>query len=454
MKMLRYLASLLLLITLPLYSQTQQTINVKQLRPSTTNTWVITTVDGQVVWAQQQGRCGHDFIPCLNTPNTWLTGEQRFQAGDPNTVPVILQGAPGGFSTGTFVQGIAGSGGGGFGHCVLTFPNPVTPGNMILAINITGSAAVVFDNHSAVYTQVGSSTLGNGGSTIFVSPNAVGGTTTLDFSNTGQVNGCMIEEFSGIALANPVDAISVTGGNAWAGSTPSIGPITTTNANDLIVTWVLSGVEPFTTTPGTYTLTYTDHQNATAALPVSATNTFSVVWNSTGGGTYFAGIMALKAASPLYQTAPLLKCQDWTGADHCQINSLGQYIPPSYIGGATNVPDGPAVAYDSTKNCLEYYNVGLSAWNPLCNHAAPTVVNCSGSGNVSFSLVDQAINYKKVIVYANACTGTASYSYAVAFTHTPQIISQSLTAAITSLSITAVTFTGSASTGFVELDGY
>jgi hypothetical protein len=87
------------------------------------------------------------------------------------------------------------------------------------------------------------------------------------------------------------------------------------------------------------------------------------------------------------------------------------------------------------------------------NTAAQTTVSCSTSGNVVFSQPEQGSSYKKVIIFANACLGTASYTYPTAFTNTPQVLSQSL-ASLASVSTTAVTITGTTSTGFLDLDGY
>jgi len=87
------------------------------------------------------------------------------------------------------------------------------------------------------------------------------------------------------------------------------------------------------------------------------------------------------------------------------------------------------------------------------NSAIQTTVSCSTSGSVIFSEPAQGASSKQVNIYENACDGTASYTYPIAFTYTPQVLSQSLTTTA-SATTTAVTITGSTSTGFAELQGW
>lgn len=96
----------------------------------------------------------------------------------------------------------------------------------------------------------------------------------------------------------------------------------------------------------------------------------------------------------------------------------------------------------------------MSGFTAVSLSAAQTTANCSTSGTVVFSQPFIGASFKQVEIYAAACLGTASYTYPTAFTNTPQVLSQSLAAVATSVSTSAVTVTGTTTTGFLKLDGY
>lgn len=85
--------------------------------------------------------------------------------------------------------------------------------------------------------------------------------------------------------------------------------------------------------------------------------------------------------------------------------------------------------------------------------AAQTTVSCSTSGSVVFSEPLQGTSSKQVIAYENSCLGTASYTYPTAFTNTPDSLGVNV-AKFTSISTSAVTVTGTTTSGFSQLYGY
>jgi hypothetical protein len=92
----------------------------------------------------------------------------------------------------------------------------------------------------------------------------------------------------------------------------------------------------------------------------------------------------------------------------------------------------------------------------ILNNCPQTTVSGSTSGSAVFSQPEQGSSYKLAVIYCNALTGTASYTFPQAFTHTPvvQTTSGPAAAAVTTLTTTGCTITGSATTGPIFIAGF
>jgi hypothetical protein len=115
-------------------------------------------------------------------------------------------------------------------------------------------------------------------------------------------------------------------------------------------------------------------------------------------------------------------------------------------GSTTSLTEAVRILNSGTVN----FDFGISS------NIAQTTVSGSTSGNCVFSEPFTGTAKKEVMIYCSSLVGTASYTYPVAFSHTPVIPTTTGPAAsvATSLSSSAVTITGATTTGNILLEGY
>lgn len=357
-----------------------------------TNTVITNPENGDIrIDSTGGGVCGQSFIPCLNTPNTWTTGIQTFLSSGNNNVPIVVQGFGGGTVTPAYVQGSALQVSGPFFGCAYTL-NGVVAGDSIIAIawsSRSGTPATISDSASDSYTQAGFAAIGGaGGVTVFVAPSVAGGNTTVTMDQTGEVSNCTVLEYSGLS-SSPLDGL--TFGSNGGGTSLALGPVITSNPTDIILTAVTYGnTTPVPVQPAGYSLNFSAvgtpgaAQDLAAGLIVNSTGSYSGTWTNSLASSWVGFIMALKAGgSALYQSGDLVQFNDSVGTTHARINSLGQYVLPAYASGAFNVPNGPALAYNSASNCPEYYDTGTNVWVPFCGSTPPGGSNGSIQANIS-----------------------------------------------------------------------
>jgi hypothetical protein len=292
--------------------------------------------------------CGTGNIPCTNTANSFTAGTQAISTGSPSTVGLTVSGTTGSL-TPTFVQSTGTTAFVG-NTATLTFSSAITVGNtIVITIQQDGTSPTnptVSDSLSNTCTQQATQTSGFP-LFLYTCPITTAGSDTVTVvSNAPDVH---VMEYSGIALASPLDV--KTSSTGTAANPQTVGPITTTQ-QDLMLT-LFSTASP--SSPTASASGYTTRQTTVDTLvsnmflvtadQTAAAGTYTASWaNNVSGSTYTGLIIALKGATSVSQTADLLQFKSSSGTLLGKVGPAGDAKYPSLHAAVYTVSTLPSAS--------------------------------------------------------------------------------------------------------------
>jgi hypothetical protein len=333
-------------------------------------------------------------------------------------------------------------------------------GEAVSGTNIPANTTITAVSHPTNY---------NGSVTVTLSnypTSSVSGSESLTFTPVASAWITQYQSFVNTAVSNGYNVEVMTLPKAW-GSALISGDSVRQAYNALLVstygTSPPSGVQLCDVSSGlsaywaaNATQVYQDGTHMTLPMFATEANYLSNAcfnqWTALQGLPFYFGPGSMAANSGIVPSANYLMVgPSTTGSQDVGGFESGGSSTEMHIGTSYLIDNGSYLIYNNQAQIPR----GISGTVPVIPSSA-TTVSGSSSGTIVCSEPFNEATCKKVMIYCNGLTGSASYTFPTAFVTTPVVMTTSgpATSLVTTLSPTGATVTGSSTTGPLVLEGY